>query len=152
MFVQSISPFFNRLFLATWLDALQNDPAAALLTTPKVSLFTTIGAPVNQDLQFTDIGFPLGTWWKDLALGDFGSWVVQNLGSGNGIQFVADADFTFSAADGPATVIGYVVTDGSVPPQIYICELFENPIPLTTTGDAVNLDVIFPLLFNPSAL
>ena len=143
MFVTSIAPFYTFDFMSEIVDALSARPAAALLVTPFVKLFTAVAAnpsPISIVADFTEATF-VGYAGKALAL----PLVGPANAAPNVIMGHNEADWLAGAVVAPGEVIlgYYVVDDNAAPTRIYLSELFQAPIPIINPGDEISLDVLF---------
>lgn len=150
MFVTSVQPFFTFDFMSDIVTALSVNPAAALLVTPIVKLFTAVSAnpnPLSVPGDFTEAAF---VGYADQAL------TLPLLGPANLIPNTIgghrEVDYLAGAVVAPGeNILGYYVVDNSgAPTKVYLSELFQAPIPIINPGDTISLDVIFG--FNMAAL
>lgn len=148
MFVTSIQPFFQFDFMSEIIDALSVNPAAALLITPHVKLFTAVvnnPSPQSVLADFTEATF-VGYATKVLTLPLVGpSNMAPNiLGAHREVDWLAGA----VVAPGEL-ILGYYVTDAlGAGTRVYMSELFQAPIPIINPGDEISLDVIFGFNMN----
>jgi hypothetical protein len=145
MFVQSHSIVFGRPLAEDLLDALSARPAAALLVTPFVHLFTAGPAPITPfslPADFTEatfVGYAAAAWTLPL-LGAINVDSVT-LGVHNEENFLAGA----VVAPGEM-ILGYWVDEAAAGGVImYLAELFAAPIPIEVAGDFISLDIIAAL-------
>lgn len=150
MFVQTRNPILSRALLDALLAALSARPAAALLVTPFVHLFTAGPAPITLDsvsADFTAATFT-GSAAVALPLPLLGPINVDasDLGAHNEVDFLATA-----VTPPGQTILGYWIDNAAASPtEIYLAETFETPISIAIPGDYISLDVIFPTRINPS--
>lgn len=147
-FLQSEVQTLRQTLADNLLGALSARPAAALLVTPTVHLFTAGPAPVtpfNVPGDFTEATFA-GYTAVVLTLPLLGP---VNLPSGDGVGAHQEADFLAGAIVLPGeTILGYWIDDGAT--AMYYSEIFATPVPFVFPGDFLSLDVIFAIL-NPSS-
>jgi hypothetical protein len=150
MFVQTRNPILSRALLDALLAALSTRPAAALLVTPFVHLFTAGPSPITLDTvsaDFTEAAFT-GSAPGALALPLLGPINIDasDLGAHN------EVDFLCTAVTPPGeTILGYWIDNSATTPtEIYLSETFQTPVSIATPGDYISLDVIFPTRINPS--
>jgi len=143
MFVTSIQPSWQFDFMSEVIDALSTNPAAALLITPFVKLFTAASAnpsPQSVVADFTEAAF-VGYAGDALPMPLIGPANMGPgvLGASNQVNFLAGA----VVAPGELILGYYVVDDNAAPTRVYLSELFQSPIPIVNPGDQISLDVIF---------
>jgi hypothetical protein len=132
----------SRPIAAALLDALSARPAAALLVTPFVHLYTAGPAPVgplNVPGDFTEATF-VGYAATALPLPLLGPINGANnvLGKHEEVNFLAGA----VVAPGE-TILGYWVDEAAAGgASLYFAEAFDTPIPIVNAGDFISLDVI----------
>ena len=142
--VQSVNPILARDLVAELLAALSARPAAALLVTPFVHLFTAGPAPITPDSvpgDFTEATFA-GYAAVALTLPLLGPINADS----NDLGVHNEADFLGGAVVAPGeTILGYWIDEAATAGTIlYAAETFDTPIPITSAGDYVSLDVVFP--------
>lgn len=144
-FVTSQNIVLGRPLAAALLGALSARPAAALLVTPFVHLFTA--GPVNitpdnlpadfTEATFTDyaaIALPLPLLGP-INVGD------QQLGVHEEVDFLAGA-----VVPPGENILGYWIDEAAAAGAVmYMAELFEQPIPIAVMGDFISLDSVFAL-------
>lgn len=142
--VQSLNPVLARDVVSDLLAALSARPAAALLVTPFVHLFTAGPSPITPDSvpgDFTEATF---TGYAPIAL------TLPLLGpvnaDANDLGVHNEADFLAGAVIPPGeTIMGYWVDEAaSGGTVLYMAEDFDTPIPIASIGDYISLDVLFP--------
>lgn len=147
MFVQTAQETLGLAIAEALVAALSARPAAALLVTPTVHLFTSGPAailPTNVTGDFTEATFA-GYAAQPLTLPLVGP---VNLPRSPGVGAFGSVTFLAGAVVSPGQVIlGYWVDTGAAG-QIICGERFNTPIPIANPGDFINLDVIFGVL-NP---
>lgn len=124
--------------------ALSTRPAAALLTTPTMHLYTARSAPITPQstvAEFTEANF---VGYAAVAL-TFSAPI--NLSGNVGIATLATANFIAGVLTSTQNVQGYWVDDTAG--NFYCAEDFPAPVPITLPGDFVSVDVLLPVL-NPS--
>jgi hypothetical protein len=142
--VQTKNPVLGRPLVDHLLDALSARPAAALLITPTVHLFTNGPGNITPDStppDFTEATFA-GYAQVALTLPLLGSVTMDpnNLGQHNEVDYLAGA-----VIPPGETILGYWIDDGGAGSvTLYEAELFETPIPIAAAGDYISLDVVFP--------
>lgn len=130
--------------IATMLAALSARPAAALLSTPTVHLFT--GNPVINPqtvlatltaLEATFTGYAAAAL---PALAGPINLPGATYGMHGEVDFIGGGSFST-----PNTITGYYVTDtGNT--ILYGAEMLTTPVAIAHTGDYLSIDVILPLL------
>lgn len=141
MFVTSLNPVMGQGIAEQLLAALSTRPSAALLTTPKVHLFTvgpTAIGPYTKTDAFTEATFG-GYAAQDLSPLDG----PINLPGTEGFAVFADVNFIagdLSTHPGQ-TILGYWVDDGGT--DFYYGEIFDTPIAIGVPGDFIALSVIW---------
>jgi len=150
MFIQSRNPVYSRAILDALLGALDTVPAAALLVTPFVHLFTAGPSPITPDsvpADFTEATFT-GYAADALALPLLGPITADSLHQG----VHQEVDFLAGAVTPPGQVIlGYWIDEAATAgTDFYMGEIFEVPIPIAALGNYISLDVVFPLTNAPS--
>lgn len=142
--VQSKNPVLSRDIVAALLDALSARPAAALLVTPFVHLFTAGPAPIlptSVPGDFTEATF---TGYAAQA------WNLPLIGpiniDANDIAVHNEEDFLAGAVVPPGeTIIGYWVDEANAAgADFYFGEIFEVPIPIANIGDYISVDLAWP--------
>lgn len=145
-FVPSENIIIARPTAAAMLAALSARPAAALLITPFVHLYTAGPAPVTPDslpADFTEATF-VGYAATALALPLLGP---INIGP-NTIGDHNPADFLGGAVVPPGeTILGYWIDEAAVAGTVlYMAETFVSPVPIAFPGDFISLDLVFAVL------
>jgi hypothetical protein len=143
MFVTSVAPFWTFDFMSEIVDALSTNPAAALIVTPFVKLFTAVAAnPSPQSIvaDFTEATF-VGYAGKAMTL----PLVGPANAAPNVLMGHREVDWLAGAVVAPGEVIlgYYVVDDNAAPTRVYLSELFQAPIPIINPGDEISLDVLW---------
>lgn len=136
--LSSQSPVMGQALMDAILNALDTNPAAALLVTPKLRLYTAGPTPITRDsvvADFTEAGFD---GYAEVAV------VLSNpvtLPSGDGRGSLASGNFIMDGSADPQTVLGYyIVSDTN---DFVLGEAFETPVPMSAPGDFIALDVFF---------
>lgn len=130
---------FQRTLTAAFLAALGTRPAAALLTTPTVILFTD-GPTVTPDAvlaNYTEATFH-GYAGDTITLNGPGNLGTTWQGITASPSFLATTGGTINDQ-----VLGYLVTDGAT--ALYGGETFAEPVHFGAVGDFLDLDLIMPL-------
>jgi hypothetical protein len=122
------------------LGTLSTRPAAALLTTPKVDLYSA-GPGLGPNMAYGAFTKCIYSGYASATLTPAGP--VNLPGQVQGL--LANALFTATVASPfvPDTAIGYFISDGAA--NVYAAELFTNPIPFASAGDFADLLVAMPL-------
>lgn len=146
MYRQSVDPIISRTLATALLGCLGARPAAALLVTPTLHLFTAMtGLPTIDTVAgaFTEATF--NGYASQTPIG-FGAPSVL-LPSGQGLGNTSPGWF-FAAGSGLVipgeTVLGYWIDDGAA--AMYLIEVFDSPVPFAAFGDFLVLDLTFPLI------
>jgi hypothetical protein len=130
------------------LNALSTRPAAALLATPTVKLYTAGPTPVHPTNVVGDFTEATFTGYAAVVLGAWSG--VVNLPNQDGQGIHQDATFTAGAIVGPGqNILGYWMDDGAG--NFQGGEAFPAPIPINILGDFLSIDVFLPQL-NPQTL
>ena len=141
MFVQSVLPIIGSFIQAALLACLGTRPAAALIASWKVHLFTAGPNPITPatvPADFTEAaftGYPAGGIAVTFPGGPI------NLTSQQGIALLQSAVFICSAGGTPESILGYWIDDGT---NMILAETFGTPIPIVNSGDFVDLIAQFP--------
>jgi len=144
MFIQTRNPVYSRTLSEAILGALDVNPAAALIVTPFLHLFTVGPAPITPDsviADFTECTFvgyaPVAVTFPLLGpikLADFVIAVERSL------MFVGGA-----IVPPGENALGYWVDDAAVGgTNLYISEAFVGPAGFALPGDFLQLDLLFP--------
>lgn len=145
--VQTRNPVYGRELVAELLDALSARPAAALLVTPQVKLFTLGPAQITPDSVPADFTEATFAGYAPVAL------TLPLLGPINidpaDYSVHNEADFLAGAVVPPGeTILGYWIDDdAAAPTRMYQGEIFETPIAIAQAGDYISLDVNFAMRF-----
>lgn len=142
MFVVAQTLLYSQTLIDALLASLGTRPAAALLATPTVHLYTGAHTPnpvADTAASFTEATFT-GYTAQALTLGS-----TVNTGS-NGRGKQGDVDFLCTTSGIFAAITGAWIDDGTGP-AIYGQVAFDTPIPISNAGDQLSLDFVFPLLF-----
>jgi len=131
---------WSRALLNALLAALSARPAAALLTTPEVMLYSA-GPAISPDAEVADFTAVIATGIAPEALAFSG--VVNLPGGAQGATGHVDFVATTGSPFVQDTAIGYIITDGTS--AFYGGELFESEVNFGQAGDALGLDIIMPL-------
>jgi len=144
-FKSSLNPVYGRPLAVNMLGALSVRPAAALLATPFVHLWTagpTNLLPTALPADFTEATFA-GYAAVALPLPLVGPINVD-------AQHIGDhspADFLGGAVVFPGqSILGYWVDEAAAGGVVnYMAERFVSPVPIAFVGDFISLDVIFAM-------
>lgn len=142
-FFQTHNLTMSKALIDGLLAALSARPAAALLTTPTVHLFTagpSVITPTQVPADFTEATF---TGYASQTLGTLLGPIQLPNTEGDGVH--ADVNFLAGAVAPPGQMIlGYWIDDGAT--TFFGGEVFPNPIPIGVPGAFIDLDVVFPIL------
>jgi hypothetical protein len=147
MIVQTATFQWSRALVNALLTTLSTDPAAALLVTPKIFLFTegTQPGPESEVTDFTEADFS-GYALQSVTLSG-----AVNIGDAEQAR-LATVTFVATTASPfvPNTILGYLLTDGVL--AYYGGELFAEPVPIAQAGDFLKLDLVLsmPNITTPS--
>lgn len=142
--IQTLNPVIARNVVADLLSALSARPAAALLVTPFVHLFTSGPNPITPDSVPGDFVEATFTGYAPIAL------TLPLLGpinvDSNDIGVHNEADFLAGAVVPPGeNIAGYWIDEAAAAgTTLYAAEDFLTPIPIASPGDYISLDVVFP--------
>lgn len=139
-FRRSLNPVVRRTLANALLGALSAVPAAALLDTPTVHLYTNDLDPTPDTVvgDFEEAAF--AGYAADALPALIGP--VRLSDNAQGVH--GEVDFLAGAVVAPGEVIqGYYVTDDTGA-TLYMSEKFAEPVPIAEAGDFLSLDVIFP--------
>lgn len=130
------------------LDAFMARPAAALLTTPYIHLFTAAPSIINGSTlpsAFTEATF---TGYAPVSITALLGPIT--LDSNDGIAMHQVADFIAGAVSGGGqTILGYWIDNANTAGTIlYTAETFPTPIPIVAEYDYITVDYYLPIL-NP---
>jgi len=143
-FIQSAQPVIAQNLLDSILAALMVNPAAALLTTPEVHLFTAGPTPILPTQvpgDFTEATF---VGYASVVIAALPGPI--NLPSTLGRGRHQNIDFLGGAVVAPGEqILGYWVDDGAA--AFYWGEIFPAPIPIVNPGDFISLDFVAALQF-----
>jgi hypothetical protein len=135
MYRWSIQPTIFQALLDAMLGALNVRPAAALLVTPKIELYTNVVA-INGQNTWASFTKPTFNGYAAQAV----TWsAVGNLLNGDQ---VLPTMVNFGATAGGAiadTCRGYILSDGAT--VVYMAEQFQAPVAFATPGDFLDLAV-----------
>jgi hypothetical protein len=141
MIVATVLFTWSMSLIDALLSALGTRPAAALLTTPSIELFTgaTVPSPTSTYGSFTRPTFHGYAITAVTLVGpvNIGTDAQAMIGT---VTFVATAGGTI--AD---TITGYLLTDGVG--AYYGAERIQAPIPIANPGDFVTINLVLPLPF-----
>lgn len=144
MFRRTARIVMAKALVGDLVECLLTRPAAALLVTPTVTLFTAGSAPTpgSAVADFTECTTNGIAPTAVTLTGPFNA-VDDNQVMKGTVTFIVTAGGTLN----PETVIGYIVSDGVT--AYYGGEVFLQPVPFAAIGDFLELDVIFPALCAP---
>jgi hypothetical protein len=122
------------------LSCLTTRPAAALLTTPHVHLYTAVSAPLSPHstvASFTEATF---TGYAAYAVSAFSGPVF--LDDGSGWALLANPLFIAGSLSAPQVIVGYWLDDGAS--NFYGGEQFATPVNIVNPGDYIDLTLLLP--------
>ena len=131
MFVQSMMPQWTAILITAFLTALSTRPAAALIPTPTLELYSAHTNAPSPSMIYTDFtpcvfsGYAPDVVTLSGAV-NLGPQTLGALANGN---FIATAASPFI----PDTAIGYMLSDGAT--TVYLAEDFASPVPFAAPGD-----------------
>jgi hypothetical protein len=139
VFLTTLVLTWARGLVSALLACLGTRPAAALLTTPKVGLFTNnyFPQPTDATTAYTEPAF---TGYAQQALT-----LTGPVNTGPGTQsYIGTVLFDMTGTGGGTAVVhGYWLSDGAT--AFYGAERFASPVNFVTTGDFLSLTVAFPV-------
>jgi hypothetical protein len=139
MYKRTIQWTWSKALTDAMLAALSAVPGAALLTTPKLILFTNNG-PVLPTSAVADFTVPTFTGYAAATITLAGPVAI----GGNDRALVATLRFIATADTSPAqTIYGVLMTNGST--TFYGGELFDTPLNIALNGQFIDYDLIVPL-------
>lgn len=147
MFFASLNPYLQVALVTAWLDALLTRPAAALLTTPQIDLYSAYTGPVGSEAVWAD--FTVCNFAGYAAVTGFTGGLAATP-SNNALAWRSTANFTASTGivGSPQNAVGYLVSDGAA--NVYFYEPFPAPIPFVNPYDFVTLDALAGIQYRPS--
>jgi len=144
MFVHLEKLIWSQSLLDSILAALSVVPGGALLTAPKVHLYTDahIPDPVNDTpASFTEAAF---TGYAAVVLTTVGP---ENLSGNSGRMLQGDVDIICTGSGGGfPQILGCYLTN-TLGATLYAQCPFDAPVNIARVGDAINLDFSLPLTF-----
>lgn len=145
MFEESKNPRTLGTLVLRYLAALKARPAAELVTTPTVHLYTAGPSPIPFDPTAADFTEATFSGYAAVALTLSTPNILlpsqDGMGKFGNVSFVADAAITPPGE----TIIGYFVDDGAG--MMYLAEEFDSPVQIANFGDFLDLQVVFPTAF-----
>lgn len=144
MFYQTKQLTITRALGSALLASLLARPAAPLLTTPNLHLFSEpveLGPNMTLD-QFTQADFP---GYATVAVGALAGPVntaLTTISLETALTFIAGTILV------PQNTYGYYVTD-TTNAILYAAESFPTAMPFTTSGDFLTVQLAFPQLLQP---
>jgi hypothetical protein len=144
VFITSNQPYLQRTLADALVAALSARPAAALLITPFVHLYTAAAFPPSENSVPGDFTEAVFVGYAPIAL-TLPLTGPINLGPANTVGGHNDADFIAGAVVPPGeNIVGYWIDEAAVGgATVYASESFPAPIPVVNPGDTIALDVIF---------
>src|SRR3954467_2606859 len=142
----SVNPWISRFFLNALIGTIKTRPAAALMVTPILHLFTSVSPAISLDsvpADFTEATF--GGYANVPGVSFIPPGVTLPSGQGlgtwsTGYIFIADTTLVPPGE----TVLGYYLDDGVT--TLYMAEMFDTPVPFAANGDFLSLDLYFPFI------
>lgn len=144
MYRSSIQPIIQQALLQALLACIGTRPAAQLIATPKIELFTNVYNFTGQDLYSA---FTLATFHGYAA--QTVTW--QAVGNLLGGDQVLPTQVSFAATSGgstTATVRGYILSDGAA--NVYMGENFQTPVAFVNPGDFLDMAIKLVLKQSPA--
>jgi len=146
VFLQSSQPTLSQANLIDpLLAALSARPAAALLTTPTVHLFTAGPSPITPTQVPADFTEATFVGYAAAALTPIVGPVITPSFTCRAV--FANVSFVAGAVVGSQNVLGYWVDDAST--HFYLGEFFPAPVQIVNPGDFIDLAVLIGLPFRP---
>jgi hypothetical protein len=146
VFFQSSAPTLSQInLLEPMLAALSARPAAALLTTPTVHLFTAGPSPISPTQVPSDFTEATFIGYAAVVLASLLGPIITPSNTCEGV--FNNANFIAGAIVGSQTILGYWVDNGST--EFYLGEYFPSPALIVSPGDFVDLAVIIGMPFIP---
>lgn len=141
-FVRSANIVLARSISGALLDALSARPAAALLVTPFVHLYTAGPSPITPDSVPADFTEAVFVGYAPIALPLPLLGPINLAFSDLGVH--EEVDFLAGAVVPPGeNILGYWIDEAAVAgTNLYMAETFLDPIPIAIAGDFVSLDAI----------
>jgi hypothetical protein len=138
MIVATVAFFWALALLDALLSALKTVPAGALLTTPKVSLFSG-STVVSQNSTYASFTKCVFSGYADQTLTLSGPVNLPGIGQ----ALIGTVTFVQSGGTTGDTATGYFVSDGTA--TFYGGERLANPVAFAVNGDFLTVNVILPL-------
>jgi hypothetical protein len=140
VFYQSTNVVTQRDLANDFLAALTTRPAAALMTTPTVHLFTNQFQPnsLTPLVEFVEASF---VGYADVALPAL---VGPVTGPSSQQELMCDVNFIAGAVVSPGQLVyGYWIDNG-YPSVWYYAEAFPTPFPFAVLGNFLDLKIVLP--------
>lgn len=123
------------------LGCFMTRPAAALLTTPHVHLFTAVSAPLSPNSTVTSFTEATFTGYSAVTLTALSGPVA--LDDGTGWAMLANCVYIAGTITTGQVILGYWVDDGAT--TFYGGETFANPVNIASSGDYLDLTLLLPV-------
>jgi len=137
----SLSPTYGTTLEQFFLNALKTVPGAAPLATATLKLYSARSQPITRDIAAADFTESTFDGYAAQALAAITTAIIL-LTSGRGWGSLLTLTFLMTGSTQPENVQGYWIEDGSG--NTLMVEDFPAPIPMLTTGNFIQLDLIFP--------
>jgi len=137
MFITSRNPYLHRDIINALLDALSARPAAALLVTPFVHLYTARTAAPSQDSEVAD--FTEATFTGYAPVGPL-AWTDEDLDKNKNPTLSADpATFVMTDNTVSESIAGYGLVDVTSGNTLVAVEQFASPVLLVYAGQGLEV-------------
>jgi hypothetical protein len=141
MFIATATFTAVQALITALLEALGTRPAAALLTTPSIELFTAWSGRLNPQSTYSQATVATFSGYAITAITlsgpvEFADSIWGMIGT---VNFIATTGSPFV----PDTILGYMLTNGTG--TLYGGEFFQNPVPIAAPTDFLTLNFAFPL-------
>lgn len=146
MIASSIQPTLQESLVAALVAAFSTRPAAALIVTPTVHLYTAVSAPVSPNSLIADFTEATFAGYANQTVTLSGPRNFPNnlgLGEGGPVAFVASSGITTPGQ----SCLGYWIDDGVS--TIYAAEAFPTPILFVHPYDYLELTILLGCLYAP---
>lgn len=131
---------YSKALIQALLGCFMTRPAAALLTTPHVHLYTAIAHPLSQNSAVADFTEATFTGYSAYTVLSFSGPVF--LDDGTGWAMIANPLYIAGALTTGQMIVGYWIDDGAT--TFYGGEQFASPIPINNPGDYIDLTLLLP--------
>lgn len=146
-FRTSENPVFGEGLVDAWLAALSAAPGAALLTTPKIKLWTDGPAVPTPETVPGDLTEATFVGYAEIAQPALVGPI--NLPSTEGRGETANVTFTAGAGivSPGQVVLGYWIDNDAG--TLYMCERFVTSVEFVNEGDFLTLSILWGQIFQP---